>query len=100
MMRKNPETGEILFARYYSKLSFCYTFKPEDMGHTVSFAYSVPYGYTDLVKDLDEIKDILVKDDLFENYVSLDNKEDKNYYNGSDEESSPMPRLSQQIQGG
>ena len=93
MMRKNPETGEILFARYFSKLSFTYTFKPEDEGHTVAFAYSVPYGYTDLVKDLDDIKEILIKDDGYERYVPLDdNKQDKNYYNGSDEESSPMPR--------
>jgi hypothetical protein len=93
-MRKNPDTGEVLFARYFSKLSFSYTFKPEDEGHTVVFAYSVPYGYTDLVKDLDEVKEILIKDDSFEQYVPLDNQQDKNYYNGSDEETSPMPKLS------
>jgi hypothetical protein len=66
IVRKNPETGEIQYARYYSKLSFTYTFKPEDAQKTVVFAYSVPYGYTDLVKDLDEIKEILLKDEAFD----------------------------------
>jgi hypothetical protein len=57
------------------------------------FAYQVPYGYTDLVKDLDEAKNILLKDEAFEQYVSLDQAKD--FYNGSDEEScSPIPRIS------
>ena len=55
-MRKNPETGEYTNLRYYSRLSFSYVFKPADVGCTVSFAYSVPYGYTDLIDDLDLVK--------------------------------------------
>ena len=98
-IRKNPETGEILFASYYSKLSFTYTFKEQDEGKTVAFAYAIPYGYTDLIKDLDELKDILVTDEAFEHYASLDRlnehgtkiKKEKRSNNNypSDEESYP-----------
>ena len=56
LQRKNAETGESSFVRYFSKLTFSYTFTREDDGKSVWFAYSVPYGYTDLVNDLDDIK--------------------------------------------
>ena len=62
-IRQNKETGEIIYARYFSKLSFSYTFRNEDRGKTVTFAYSVPYGYTDLLKDLDDIKVNLMASD-------------------------------------
>lgn len=69
-------------------MSFSYTFKEAE---SVVFAYSVPYGYTDLVRDLDEMKEILLKDEAFDEYIPLDvNLENA----ASDEESSPMPRLS------
>lgn len=55
-MRKNPETGEVQNVRYFSKLTFCYKFKPEDRDKVVTFAYAVPYGYTDLVKDLEQVR--------------------------------------------
>jgi len=35
-------------------LSFSYTFKKEDEGKTVYFAYAKPYGYQDLLSDLSE----------------------------------------------
>ena len=60
-MRKNPETGEVQSVRYFSKLTFCYRFKPEDRDKVVTFAYAVPYGYTDLVKDLEAVKKNLME---------------------------------------
>ena len=33
----------------YLKLSFSYTFRPEDAGKAVTFCYARPYGYTDLL---------------------------------------------------
>ena len=55
-MRKNPETGEVQNLRHYSKLTFCYKFTPADRDKVVTFAYAVPYGYTDLVKDLEKVR--------------------------------------------
>lgn len=60
-MRRNPETGEVQSIRYFSKLTFCYRFRPEDRDKVVTFAYAVPYGYTDLVKDLDAVKKNLME---------------------------------------
>ena len=55
-MRKDKETGEVQNVRYFSKLTFCYKFKPEDRDKVITFAYAVPYGYTDLVKDLEIVR--------------------------------------------
>lgn len=55
-VRKNPETGEVQHVRYFSKLTFSYRFKPEDRDKAIAFAYAVPYGYTDLLRDLDIMK--------------------------------------------
>ena len=60
-MKKNPETGENIPGKHYSHLSFTYVFRPEDSGCTVSFAYSVPYSYTDMLEDLDRVKENLLK---------------------------------------
>lgn len=49
------------------------------MGKTVAFAYSVPYGYTDLLKDLDDIKVNLMASDQVENYVAMDRKEELDF---------------------
>lgn len=59
-MKKNQETGEISNIRYFSKLTFCYKFKEEDRDKVVTFAYAVPYGYTDLVKDLEQVRNNLM----------------------------------------
>lgn len=53
--RRSPETGEMV-NRFFSKLSFSYKFKEEDRDKEVVFAYAVPYGYTDLLKDLELVK--------------------------------------------
>jgi hypothetical protein len=42
------------------KLTFQYKFKEEDLGNDVIFAYAAPYGYTDLINDLGEVKDSLL----------------------------------------
>lgn len=60
-MRRSPETGEVQSVRYFSKLTFCYRFKPEDRDKVVTFAYAVPYGYTDLIKDLEAVKKNLME---------------------------------------
>lgn len=65
-----------MYARYFSQLTFSYTFRNEDRGKTVTFAYSVPYGYTDLLKDLDDIKENLMASDQVENFVAMDKKEE------------------------
>ena len=43
----------------YGKLTFDYRFKSEEIGKAVSFAYAVPYTYTDLLRDLDAAKHTL-----------------------------------------
>mmetsp|Transcript_30627 Transcript_30627/g.47003 ORF Transcript_30627/g.47003 Transcript_30627/m.47003 type:complete len:148 (+) Transcript_30627:1058-1501(+) len=74
-VKKNPETGENTVVRYYSRLSFSYTFRTEDLGSTVAFAYSVPYGYTDLQSDLEQAKaNIMKADDSYE--LKLISRED------------------------
>lgn len=45
---------------FYSMLSFSYRFKPEDLGKKVYFAYALPYGYSDLLHDLEDAKNTLV----------------------------------------
>ena len=69
--RKDPVTGALVPVRYFSKLSFSYTFTPKDNGTSVVFAYAVPYGYTDLLNDLDEIKKTLMADEHFQHYRVL-----------------------------
>ena len=75
LARKNPETNEIVHTRAYSSLSFSYTFLPEDRGNNVIFAYAVPYGYSDLLKDLNQVKENLLNDENFEQYKPI-TKED------------------------
>ena len=80
-VKKNPQTGENINTRYFSKLSFAYTFKEEDRGGKVVFAYAVPYGYTDLLVDLEKVKLNLMRDENFVEYEDLtkgDNGEQKN----------------------
>jgi hypothetical protein len=45
----------------YFKLSFSYRFREQDLGNDVVFAYAVPYGYTDLLQDLEETKTSILK---------------------------------------
>jgi hypothetical protein len=40
-------------AGYFSKLTFSYKFKSEDGGHPISFAYAVPYSFSDLMSDFE-----------------------------------------------
>ena len=54
-----------------SKLSFAYTFKEDDRGGKVVFAYAIPYSYTDLLKDLDKVKKNLMADENFVEYEDL-----------------------------
>ena len=80
-VKKNPQTGENINTRYFSKLSFAYTFKEEDRGGKVVFAYAIPYGYTDLLVDLDKVKLNLMRDENFVEYEDLtkgDSGEQKN----------------------
>lgn len=58
---KKAQTGELIGQRFYSKLSFSYRFQDIDRDNTVVFAYSIPYGYTDLLKDLRIVRDNLMK---------------------------------------
>lgn len=37
-------------------LRFAYTFKPEDEGKHIYFAYALPYTYTQLTQDLKKAK--------------------------------------------
>lgn len=62
--RRNPETGESMSYVYYNQLSFTYHFKKEDKDNLITFAYAVPYGYTDLLKDLSKAKNSLIFSDL------------------------------------
>ena len=39
------------------------------------FAYAVPYGYSDLLKDLNQVKENLLNDENFEQYKPI-TKED------------------------
>ena len=70
-VKKNPQTGENINTRYFSKLSFAYTFKEDDRGGKVVFAYAIPYSYTDLLKDLDKVKKNLMADENFVEYEDL-----------------------------
>ena len=56
--RYHPETGEITYQSHYGSLSFSYEFTESDqqLGSTIIFAYAIPYGYTDLLKDLKDAK--------------------------------------------
>ena len=47
--------------QYYS-LQFTYTFQAEDQGKCVYFSYAKPFTYTDLIKDLNEVKQRLKND--------------------------------------
>lgn len=49
-IRKDPDN---IFSPHYYTLSFSYTFEYDQ--DEVFFAYSVPYSYSDLRNDLDEI---------------------------------------------
>jgi hypothetical protein len=75
--RRHYETGEILSQCYFSKLSFSYTFTDEDRGHTVAIASAIPYGYTDMLDDIDAAKQhILQSKDHGEVFYRLLDKED------------------------
>lgn len=66
--------------RYFSKLSFSYTFSEEDHGGKVVFAYAIPYSYTDLQVDLENVKlNMMVNENfvLFEDLKKADNAENK-----------------------
>ena len=52
-------------------MSFAYTFKEDDRGSKVVFAYAVPYSYTDLLVDLDKVKLNLMADEGFVEYEDL-----------------------------
>lgn len=78
--RRNYDTGEIVYQSFFAKLSFTYTFTEKDKGHTIAFASAIPYGYMDLLDDLDAAKQnmmqnkdhgevvykVLAKEDLFD----------------------------------
>lgn len=45
----------------FYQLSFDYEFKKEDEGCSIIFSYSRPYGYTDMLADLSNAQNILMK---------------------------------------
>lgn len=46
---------------YYYKLSFEYEFKKADEGHFVYFSYAKPYGYSELIRDLAQVRTKLLR---------------------------------------
>lgn len=100
--RRNYDTGEIVYQCYFSKLSFSYTFTEEDKGHTIAFASAIPYGYMDLLDDLDAAKQnmmqnkdhgevsyrVLAKEDLLDSSAV----QKLQAQNGKDGESAPAKK--------
>lgn len=48
-------------AENYFKLSFEFELKSQDLGKSVYFCYAKPYGYSDLLADLDLVREQLMR---------------------------------------